>query len=148
MHDYLDAGERLGFTGSGDSHYRNPGFNGAVTGLWCTGVDRASVLEALRARRCYATAGQRIVLEFTDHLSDRELYCVIYRDILPSREKKIDLGTNYLHWDCSHTDGDPEVWLRYYATSEEREAWTESYRQPLPPKCKPPCPRQLPQDPT
>src|SRR5437016_1722822 len=25
--------------------------------------------------------GQRIVLEFTDHLSDRDLYCLIYRDI-------------------------------------------------------------------
>ena len=26
---------------------------------------------------------RRIVLDFTDHLSDRELYCVIFRDILP-----------------------------------------------------------------
>ena len=33
---------------------------------------------------------RRIVLDFTDHLSDRELYCLIYRDILPCSEKKID----------------------------------------------------------
>ena len=33
---------------------------------------------------------QRIVLDFTDHLSDRELYCLIFRDILPAREKKLE----------------------------------------------------------
>lgn len=90
---------------------------------------------------------KRIVLDFTDHLSDRQLYCLIYRDILPAREKNIDLGTNYLHWDCSHAGGDPETWLRYYATEEERQAWTKTYRQPLPPTADPPHPRQLPQDP-
>src|SRR5438552_1774571 len=45
--------------------------------------------------------GKRIVLEFTDHLSDRELYCMIYRDILPSPEKMIDSLSNYLQWDCA-----------------------------------------------
>lgn len=90
---------------------------------------------------------QRILLDFTDHLSDRELYCVIYRDILPAREKKIELSTNYLHWDCSHAGGDPDVWLRYYATEEEREHWADSYRQPLPPKLNPQHLRDLPRDP-
>src|SRR5262245_63139464 len=32
---------------------------------------------------------QRIVLDFTDHLTDRQLYCLISRDILPSPEKKL-----------------------------------------------------------
>ena len=96
----------------------------------------------------YKLYEKRIVLDFTDHLSDRELYCLIYRDILPAREKKIDAGTNYLHWDCSYTNGDPEVWLRYYATAEERKLWAESYRQPLPHKSRPPYPRRLPRDPT
>lgn len=95
-------------------------------------------------RRLYQ---HRIVLDFTDHLSDRELYCLIYRDILPVREKKVDLGANYLHWDCSHAGGDPEIWLRYYATDDERKAWTEAYHQPLPQRADPPCPRQLPCNP-
>lgn len=90
---------------------------------------------------------KRIVLDFTDHLADRELYRLIYRDILPAREKKIDSRTNYLHWDCAGASGDPETWLRYYATDDERETWAEMYRQPLPPKCRPPYPRQLPREP-
>ena len=40
---------------------------------------------------------QRVVLDFTEHLSDRQLYCLIYRDILPSPEKKVDLPKNFLH---------------------------------------------------
>jgi hypothetical protein len=67
---------------------------------------------------------QRIVLDFTDHLSDRQLYCLICRDILPSFEKKIDLPRNYLHWHCLD-DNDTETWLRFYASPEEREIWAE-----------------------
>ena len=62
--DYLSAGHRFGFTGSGDSHYRNPGFGGAITGVWAERLDRASILDAIRARRTYATAGERILIEF------------------------------------------------------------------------------------
>jgi hypothetical protein len=91
--------------------------------------------------------GRRIVLDFTDHLSDRELYCLIFRDILPAREKKIDWPANYLHWDCTGPSGDPEVWLRYYASDEERQDWSEQYRQPLPPQATPPYPRRLPREP-
>jgi hypothetical protein len=90
---------------------------------------------------------KRIVLDFTDHLNDRELYCLIYRDILPAREKKLDYPSNYLHWDCTGPSGDPEVWLRYYATEDEREEWAASYDQPLPPRCPLPYPRMLPREP-
>ena len=48
---------------------------------------------------------RRIVLDFTDHLSDRDLYCLVYRDILPSSEKKIDSPTNFLHWDAIRPRG-------------------------------------------
>lgn len=90
---------------------------------------------------------KQIVLDFTDHLSDRELYTLIYRDILPSREKNMEKRCGFLHWDCSHGEGDPAIWLRYYASEEERECWRETYQQPLPPRMLPPYPRNLPQHP-
>ena len=92
---------------------------------------------------------RRIVLDFTDHLTDRQLYCLIYRDILPSPEKKVDLPTSYLHWDCADASGDPEIWLRYYATAEEREAWLEENDQDdaLPASEAVPFPRRLPHEP-
>jgi hypothetical protein len=90
---------------------------------------------------------RRIVLDFTDHLSDRELYCLIFRDILPCSEKKIDSATNYLHWDCADVGGDATTWLRYYATPKERRAWAEDFDEPLPDAEEPPYRRQLPRRP-
>ncbi len=90
---------------------------------------------------------KRIVLDFTDHLSDRRLYTLIFRDILPAREKKMDWPSSWLHWDCTGPTGDPEVWLSYYASEQEREEWAETYRQPLPPPAPLPYPRDLPTEP-
>jgi hypothetical protein len=87
---------------------------------------------------------RRIVLDFTDHLSDRQLYRLIYCDILPSPEKKID-GSNYLHWDCAGGDGD--TWLRYYASEVERLDWAATHDEPLPPSQPLPYPRRLPRRP-
>jgi hypothetical protein len=75
------------------------------------------------------------------------LYCLIYRDSLPCSEKKIDSLSNYLHWDCADMGGDPTVWLRYYASEEEREAFGEDFGGPLPGHEAPPFPRQLPRRP-
>ncbi len=86
----------------------------------------------------------RIVLDFTDHLTDRELYCLIYRDILPSPEKKIDQPRNYLHWACLDLEDDPDTWLRYYASDEERREWAAETGQRLPPSQRPPHPRKMP----
>ena len=88
---------------------------------------------------------QRVVLDFTDHLSDRELYVLIRQDILPAQVKRVDMPDNYFHWDCSATcDDDPTVWLTYYADDEEREEWSlEAGRDP-PPRAVPPHPRALP----
>jgi hypothetical protein len=90
---------------------------------------------------------QNIVLDFTDHLCDRELYTLIFRDILPAREKQINCPNNYLHWDCTGPSNDPETWLRYYASEEERESWAQTYRQQLPPTAPPPHLRDMPQGP-
>jgi hypothetical protein len=86
---------------------------------------------------------RRIVLHDTEHLSDRQLYTLIYRDILPSWEKKVDLPSNRLSWRCLD-DNDSETWLKYYATEMERLQWLESNEGPLPPSEQPPYPRRLP----
>ena len=84
---------------------------------------------------------RRIVLDFADHLNDRQLYCLIVRDILPSPEKRLDLPRNYLHWHFLDVEAQPEIWLAYYASDEEREVWTSETGQPPPPRRQPPHPR-------
>ncbi len=90
---------------------------------------------------------KKIVLEHTDHLSDRELYCLILRDILPSPEKKIEQLNRYLRWDCAAAADDPAIWLRYYATDNEREAWARQTGRLLPKRETPPYHRRLPEPP-
>jgi len=108
------------------------------------GDEALSVLLNDTIERLYA---QHVVLDFTDHLTDRQLYCLIYRDILPAQEKRIRREDNYLHWDCANTSGDPETWLRYYASQEEREIWALETGQSPPAAEQLPCCRQLPRAP-
>jgi hypothetical protein len=69
--DALDRGYRLGFVGSGDSHDGHPGLahlaspNGGLVAILAEELTREGVLEALRARRVYATNGPRIFLHAT-----------------------------------------------------------------------------------
>jgi hypothetical protein len=88
-----------------------------------------------------------VVLEFTDHLDDRQLYRLILRDILPSVDKKIDVPPRYVHWDCADASGDVNTWLRYYASSEERRNWAKECPGPLPPPEDPRYRRELPKAP-
>ncbi len=89
----------------------------------------------------------RVVLDFTDHLTDRQLYTLIYRDILPSPEKKIDLPKNFLHWHCLDDTDEPETWLRYYASKQERHDWFSEMGLPLPRSEQAPFPRKMPRRP-
>lgn len=88
---------------------------------------------------------KKIVLDFTDHLTNRELYTMIYRDILPSREKNLKQRNSFVHWDCS--GGDSDIWLRFYASDDDREQWSDYYQEPLPPRQIPCKHRDLPQQP-
>ena len=71
VRDALARGYRLGFIGSGDSHDGHPGLThlagptGGLAAIVAEENTRPAVLEALRARRVYATSGARIVLRFT-----------------------------------------------------------------------------------
>lgn len=86
---------------------------------------------------------ERVVLEMTDHLTDRELYTLIFRDILPACEKHVDLPGNYLCWRCLD-ESDEEIWLTYYATESERLGWLEFNDGPLPESKDTPFQRKLP----
>jgi hypothetical protein len=85
----------------------------------------------------------RVVLEMTEHLSDRELYTLLCRDILPACEKKVDLPGNYLCWRCLE-ETDVDTWLTYYATELERQQWFDHQGGPLPEPQPAPYPRKLP----
>jgi hypothetical protein len=68
VRDVLDRGYRFGFVGSGDGHDGHPGFahlaspSGGLAAILAEELTRESVLEALRARRTYATSGPRMLL--------------------------------------------------------------------------------------
>lgn len=83
----------------------------------------------------------RVILRFTDHLSDRELYKIIYRDILPCCEKKVELPGKFLEWRCIE---DNDTWLRFYADAVERRRFQEENDVDLPASEEPQYRRQLP----
>ncbi len=63
--DYWKQGYKLGVIGSSDCHSGQPGrsFSG-IAGVMATALTRDAVFQAIRARRCYATTGERILVEF------------------------------------------------------------------------------------
>lgn len=65
FHEHLNRGCRAGFVGASDGHRRTPGLGGGLTGLWVREFTLAGIIEAMRCRRCYATAGARIGLKFS-----------------------------------------------------------------------------------
>jgi hypothetical protein len=87
---------------------------------------------------------QRIALAYTDHLSDRQLYCVLYRDILPAAEKKLERRAGYLYWFCLDEQDDPATWLRYYASEPQRQRWAWESSQLPPARETLPYPRVMP----
>ncbi|HUR59647.1 MAG TPA: DUF3604 domain-containing protein [Opitutaceae bacterium] len=63
---HLARGTRFGFVASSDDHLGYPGAYGeGVLGVWADDLRGRSLFEAIRARRTYATSGERIALEFT-----------------------------------------------------------------------------------
>ena len=63
IHKALNAGHRVGFVGTSDSHRRNPGLGGGLTGIYAESLTAEAVLAAYRARRVYATNGSHIILD-------------------------------------------------------------------------------------
>lgn len=84
---------------------------------------------------------QRVVLRYTDHLSDRELYKILYRDVLPCCEKKVDIPGKCLEWRCVE---DTETWMQFYATAVERRRYQEEADVEMPRSETPKYKRNLP----
>ena len=84
VQDGLAAGQRLGFVGASDTHSGRPGYpahsrayhesdyshweqdeyTGGITGVFAEELSREALFDAIRNRRCYATTGKRIIVDF------------------------------------------------------------------------------------
>lgn len=95
---------------------------------------------------------KHIVLDHTEHLSDRVLYRVILLEILPMEEKYIEDTDRYQHWNFSFVSEDgieldnPETWLAYYASDRDRKEWAGYFGETVPEKQIPRYYRDFPQD--
>ncbi len=74
----------------------------------------------------YALAASRIFFVNSDHLSDRQFYCLLLEKILP--EETADLTQHYTtncHFDLIEYAGEEqdEIFLKYYADEEDRKLW-------------------------
>jgi hypothetical protein len=91
-----------------------------------------------------------VYLYFTDHLSDRELYVRLWRDVLrdPMELTNDDGGAWHIDMAGGGNEEDILVYLKYYADDEARRRWAQEWPEdPLPPAEDPPFDRDrhLPQ---
>ena len=70
FHGELDKGRRMGFIGTSDSHRRNPGLCGGLTGIYAEELTPEAIMDALKEHRVFATNGSKIVV---DSRADRQL---------------------------------------------------------------------------
>ena len=60
----LERGYRIGFVGSGDSHWMGTGEDYGITGAYVEKLDRQGVFEAIRSKRVFASTGARMLIDF------------------------------------------------------------------------------------
>ncbi len=64
--DYWMAGHRLGVIASSDEHSGQGGRrHGGIAAVWADELTREGIFDAIRAKRCYATTGERILVLFS-----------------------------------------------------------------------------------
>jgi hypothetical protein len=64
--DWWIAGRRIGTVASSDDHTGRGGQReGGVSAVYAGAVTREAIFDAIRARRCYGTTGERILLDFS-----------------------------------------------------------------------------------
>ena len=60
----LERGYRIGFVGSGDSHWMGTGEDYGITGAYVEDLTREGVFEAIRKKRVFASTGARFLVDF------------------------------------------------------------------------------------
>jgi len=75
VRELLADGYEVGFVGGSDSHAGQPGTH-ALTAVWTDKLTREAVLEAIHAQRCYATSGNRTLLQLRVDKDDAFLMLV------------------------------------------------------------------------
>ena len=60
----LERGYRIGFVGSGDSHWMGTGEDNGITGAYVDELSRDGIFEAIRAKRVFASTGARFLIDF------------------------------------------------------------------------------------
>ena len=88
-----------------------------------------SALESKLEEVIDALASYRIYLDHTDHLSDRELYTLLWEEVL--REEGVfepdGAGFHVIDVVGSGSDEDILAYLQYYADDELRRVWAEDW---------------------
>jgi hypothetical protein len=99
-------------------------------------------LPAALWRTIEGLAGLRVFLEFTNHLSDRDLYARLWNDLLRQRvfyTPNDPYSATHLSTIGSAGDEENEIWLRYYASEKTRERWQRDFpSDKIPPHEEPP----------
>jgi hypothetical protein len=82
-----------------------------------------------------------VILYCTDHLSDRELYTLLWTELLLEDHPVVPDGfpvTTHLDVLGGWSEDDIEVFLRYYADEDDRKTWREEFGKTLPEHVDPP----------
>lgn len=75
-----------------------------------------------------ALSKRRVFLDRTNHLSDRELYSVLWRDVLREEHAALPEGaTGAWHVDIPGDDAQATCYLTYYASERERQRWLQDF---------------------
>lgn len=95
-----------------------------------------------------ALARMRVFVDSTNHLSDRELYALLWSDVLHEETKAMALD-EYSAWHIdligSGSEEDVYLWMKYYADEETRRQWKNDFPDyEMPEHEDPPYDRDLP----
>jgi hypothetical protein len=89
----------------------------------------------------HALADEGVILDCTNHLSDRELYSLLWtrflREDYPVIPDHIGV-TTHIDMLGAWSNEDVQTYLRYYAEEESRRNWVQNFREKIPEHVDPP----------